>query len=529
MEPDTIYFNGEVHTLDSEDNVYEAVAVIDKKITAVGSNDEILKLQSKETHLVDLNCQTVLPGFTDAHIHLFSLGFNLSYVDCQLDSIEEVVEAIKKRAQTAKSEDEWIIGWGFDESKYKERRKPNKLDFKDVKNPVYITRYCLHEAVINEAGIQKANITVQTAIDGGFIDRTDNGEATGLLVEKAKNLIEDVLPPYTYESMKKAISLVNQYLLENGITTVHDAGLGFLIDSEKEFEVLKEMSEAGNLQVKIYAMVLAEYYSDFLKKYQNQQSEQLKIGSYKLFADGTLSGGTAALNAPYKDTEEKGMLLYTDEELKNKMKVAYDLNKQVAIHAIGDRAIDQAVRTFEALQQEYPNRDDRPRIEHTTVSNDDIRDRMKKINATPIPQPLLIYMAGDMYNLEKERLDNVFAVKSCMNQGLKPAGSSDGPVVDSSPFLGMHALMTRETISGKPVGKDQIIDVKTAVKMYTNHAAYAAFEEDEKGSIEAGKYADLVILPEGFMNFSAEEVKQTKVKMTIVNGEIVYEKKPCVL
>lgn len=526
QNPDIIYFNGEIHTMDAEENIYEAIAVKDGKIVAVGKNNEVLKLQAEATEIMDLHKKTVVPGFIDAHVHLFPFGFNLTYVDCQLDSVEEVVEAITERAKALDNEKEWIIGWRFDESKYKERRKLTKWDFQHIKNPVYITRYCMHEAVINEPAIQKANITSQTEVKGGIIECDDHGEMTGLLVENARNLVSDVLPQYTTENMKRAITLANQQFLKDGITSVHDAGLGFLIDSSKEFEVLKEMCEEGLLQIKMYVMVLAENYQEFYKKHKHEESDQLKIGALKLFADGTLSGETAALFEPYKDSTNKGMLLYTDEELKRNMKIAYDLNKPVAIHAIGDRAIDQAIRTFEALQEEYSGNEHRPRIEHTTVSNKSLRQRMKKINAIPVPQPTLIYTAGDMYvtNVEKERLDNVFAIKSLINEGLKPAGSSDIPVTDISPLIGMASAMTRKTIKGITIGKEQIIGLKDAIKLYTNNAAHAAFEEDIKGSLEVNKVADLVVLPEGFMDFSAEEVKQSEVEMTIVNGTIVYKK-----
>lgn len=524
QDPDTIYFNGDIHTLDAIDSVHEAVAIKGQTILAVGSDDSMLRLKTKETNLIDLKGKTVLPGFIDAHIHLFSLGFNLSYVNCHRNSIEEVVQAIQQRAKATKCEDEWIIGWGFDESIYKEGRKLSKWDLQDIKNPVYITRYCLHEAVINEVALSKLNITEDTFVHGGLIERTETGEATGLLVEKATHIVENVLPPHTYEQMREAIELANQYLLERGITSIHDAGLGFLMDPNQEFAVLKDMSDLGSIQVKMYVMVLAEYYQEIVNKYAHLETEQLKMGALKLFADGTLSGKTAALFEPYSDTNEKGMLHYTNEALQEKMKIAYDLKKQVAIHAIGDRAINQAVQLFETFQQAYPDRDHRPRIEHTTISNDNIRVRMEKLGAIPVMQPTLVYMAGDTYYLDKKRLDNVFAVKSFIDHGVSPVASSDSPVVDCSPFLGMYALMRRETKNGKKIGKNQIVDLKTAIAMYTKNAAYAAFEEETKGSIEVGKDADFVVLPASFIHFSAEEVKQTHVEMTIVNGNIVYQK-----
>jgi predicted amidohydrolase YtcJ len=516
--PDVIYFNGEVHAFDLDENVYEALAVKKGRIIAVGSNDTICSFQSKETRLINLHHKTVIPGFIDAHIHLFKLGFNLSYVDCRLDSIGAVRQAIWERAKMCKNQEEWIIGWGFDESLYKEGRKLNKWDFEDIKNPVYITRYCLHEAVVNEAAMRRTGITNSTEINNGIIEKDKTGEATGLLIEKAMSLAEDALPPYTEESMEKAIRLANQHLIKNGITGVHEAGMGFLIDPYMEFNVLEQMSKAGTLHVRMYLMILGEYFKDFMETHQHVGTEKLKLGSMKLFADGTLSGQTAAVMEPYKETEIKGMLLHSDAYYEEYLALAQELNKQVAIHAIGDRAIDQVLRIFEI----HPRRDLRHRIEHTTLSNEMILKRMKDLHAIPIPQPLLLHMAGDMYELKDEFLENVFAVKSFVDNNLMPAGSSDAPVVDCNPLLGIYAAMTRETLTGKVIGKDQKIMLKDAIKMYTINAAHASFEEGNKGSIETGKFADFTILPEGFMQYSAEEVKQTKIEMTIINGQIIY-------
>lgn len=513
--------------MDDSDSVHEAIAIQNGRISALGSSEEILRLKSETTKLVNLNNKTVLPGFIDAHQHLFPLGFNLTYVDCRLNSIEEVVEAIEKAAEQSKTESEWIIGWGFDESLYKEKRKLNKWDFSHVENPVYITRYCHHEAVINEVAIQKANITNETVVDNGIIEKNDQNEITGLLIEKAMLLVEKELPPYTEENMTKALQLAIQKNLENGITAVHDAGLGFLIDPYKEYKVIKKLDDQGMLHLQIYLMVLAEYFNEFLEEMEHQETNNVKFGPMKLFLDGTLSGKTAAVVNPYKNSDDRGMLLYTDEELKRYVKFAHDKGKQVAVHAIGDRAVEQILSIYETVNNENPREDVRHRIEHTTLSNEKILSRMKEMKIIPVPQPALIHTAGDAYveNLEEEFIDNIFSIRQFISNGLMPAGSSDSPVIDCSPFLGIYAAMTRETVNGQVVGEKEKITLKSALKMYTINAAHASFSEQEKGTIEVGKCADLVVLPEAFMNFTAEEIKQTEVEMTVVNGQVVYENK----
>ena len=522
---DCIYYNGDIHAFDKENHIYQAVAIKNDKIVFAGTDEMILAQQTSRTNVINLHRQTMLPGFIDAHLHIFPLGFNLSYVNCQLNSIEEVVEAIKEQASKTTDENEWIMGVGFDESLFKEGRKLNKWDFEEINNPVYIVRYCLHEAVVNHTAIEKANITNELSIKNGVIERNKDGEATGLLKENAMSLVKDVLPPYNIENMTNAIQLANQHLLENGITSVHDAGLGFFVDPYKEFEVLQLAAKDKKLQVKMYLMVLAEYFEQFYDKNKDAETNQLKFGSMKLFSDGTLSGETAALLEPYKDSTQNGMLLYSDEEMSEYVKVAHKMNKQVAVHAIGSRAIEQVLRVYEANLKKHPLENPRHRIEHATITNDDLIQKMRELNVVPVSQPSLIYAAGDTHNAVIERENNkYFAYKSFINKELQLAGSSDSPVVDVSPFLGIYAAMKRRSIKGNIYNEDECLTLNEAIKMYTLNAAYAAFEEDVKGSIEVGKYADFVVLPEGFMSYTAEEVKKTKINQTIVNGEIVFSR-----
>ncbi len=527
MNADLILHHGTVITMDQNFQLAEAVAVKDGKILATGSNDDILQYSTSQTKIIDLEGKTVTPGFIDAHQHMINLGFNLANVNCRKASIEEVVSAIKKRAEASRP-DEWIIGWGYDEAGFKENRNLHKGDFEGIPNPVYIMRYCHHAAVVNEKALELAGITNETTVINGIIEKDDSGNVTGVLVEQGKSLVENVMPPYTKEQMKNAVKLANDEYIKDGITSVHEAGLGFFSDAFKEFDVLKEMKKEGTLNVRMYVMVLQEVFEEFLEAYSSYEwDDHIKMGSMKFFGDGTLSGKTAAVSQDFKNSPgEKGMLLYSYEDLLERAKIAHSQNKQIAVHAIGDRTINQVLDVYEKLYEDDPKPNLRHRIEHSTVSDETILARMNKLGAIPVPQPPLVYFAGDVYmeNLNEPAVQNVFANKNFIDAGLKPAGSSDCPIIPSSPLLGIAVAMDRMTINNRVFIPDQRVSLREALSMYTINAAYASFEEDLKGSLEEGKLADMVILPEGFLHFTPEEIKGTEIEMTIIGGEVVYSK-----
>lgn len=530
MKPDLILHDGTVVTMDDKNNVFEAIAVKNGRIAAVGSNEEILKLGSTDTKMVNLDGKTVLPGFIDAHQHMFSFGFNLLYVDCRTSSIEEMVSAIKERAKASRPDD-WIIGRGYSESYFKEKRKPTKWDFDGIDHPIFITRYCCHEAVVNEKALNIAGIRNNSIVVNGIIEKNDQGETTGVLVENAKGLVEKVMPTYTKQQMKEAIKLANEHYVKDGITSVHEAGLGFFTNAFEEFDVLQEMSEEGTLDVRMYLMILGESFDEFIKERASMEwNEKLTLGPLKLFTDGTLGGKTAAVTKDFKGSPgEKGMLLYSFKELEKLVANAHKQDKQVSIHAIGDRAINLVLDVYEKVQSDYPRVDNRHRIEHSTVTNHKILARMRQLGVIPVPQPALVHIMGDMYaeTLDVPEANNVFANKNFIDYDLKPAGSSDCPVIPSSPLLGISSAMSRKTISNNVLAPEQRLTLYEALSMYTINAARASFEEDIKGTLEVGKLADMTILPSGFLKFSAQEIKDAEVEMTMIEGEIVFNKALC--
>lgn len=518
-----IYYNGEIISLDKTNAIYEAIAIKEERIIALGKFEELKKWVDSNTKFVDLKGKTALPGLIDAHQHLFHSGFNLLYIRCNQASIKEMVEEIHKKAKELKPS-EWIIGWGYDEANFQEGRHPEKSDFKEIKNPIYISRYCEHTAVVNDAALHLTNITKQTTVKNGEIVRNSSGEAIGVLKEEAIKLVKQIMPAYTKEQMKEALKLSIHENLSKGITSVHDAGLGFFSDSfEQEYTVLKDMAENKELSIRIYGMVLEKFFKEAIKK---KQAENFKIGTMKLFADGTISGKTAAISIAYNETNHNGMLVYTEEELTEKVMFAHKLGYQIAIHAIGDRAVEQVIHAYEKAILTHPRKNHRHRIEHSMITNESLLKKMKTLEIIPVLQPTLIYQAGDVYqeNLHPTLYKQVFATKKMLNYYLFPAGSSDAPITPCSPFFAIYAAMSRKTKRGKVLAKENKISLEEALKMYTINAARASFDEENKGTLEVGKLGDMTIVPSGFMHFTEEKVKETTVEMTIIGGEIKYKR-----
>ncbi|MFK2826451.1 amidohydrolase [Bacillus sp. B190/17] len=525
---DTILYNGSIVAMDEEKRTYQAAALKDSKILALGNEQLMKNYSGPYTEAINLEGKTVLPGFIDAHQHIFNTGFNLLTINCDFSSSSEIVEAIKKRAEESHP-DEWIIGWGYNESNFSEDRPLDQYTFTDIENPIFIARYCLHTAVVNGRALELAGISRDTVIEGGIIEKDPHGKPTGILKEKAMELVKSVMPPHTEESLSEMVIRANHEYIRNGITSVHEAGLGFFSGSMEEFKVLQQLSEAKKLNVRIYAMILTDFFKHLngVKLQGNFGNENLKVGSVKLFCDGTLGGQTAAMSRPYANNRANtGIYMYSDQELENKITEAHQAGYQIAVHAMGDAAIEKILTLFEKALQTYPRSDHRHRIEHAAVTRDDLIQKMKDLGVIPVPQYGLIHDMGDIYMkvLDQPAYNYVFASKTFYDAGLKPAGSSDSPVIDFSPLAGIYAAMSRETKNKSVFLPEQRLSLVEAIETYTAFAARASFDENIKGTLEVGKLADMVVLPANFMQFSAEEVKNTEVDMTIIGGEIVFQR-----
>jgi len=482
MAPDLVLYNGEILSMDNKDTIAEAVAIKDGKIVQLGSFSNMKNLIHDQTTVIDLHGKTVLPGFIDAHQHIFQTGYNLMHVDCSKSSIQEIVSAIEEAAEE-KDENEWIIGWGLNEANIAEKRLPNADDLSHIPNPVYITRFCLHTAVVNDKALSIAGINQETPDpEGGEILRNGDGSVKGILRETAMDLVKKYLPPYSIPSLKEAVTFASNHYIENGITHVHEAGLGFLTGTMNELRALIEMSLDGTLDIRINGMILDSYFEEAkqLGLLTGFGNSRLKIGAIKMFADGTLSGQTAAVNETYTNSENnKGILIYSPDELSAKITAAHKSGFQVAVHGIGDRAIGHILSAYEKALELYPREDHRHRIEHCGIVNEHIVNRLKKSNIVTVPHPGIVHFAGDTYKnvLNEEVIKGLYALRTLLDAGILVAGSSDSPVIPCSPLIGMYTAMSRESVKGDKIVPQEGISLYEAVKMYTIHAAKAAFSE----------------------------------------------------
>lgn len=530
---DTVFFNGQVVTVDAGDRVTEAVAVKGNRIIAVGTNEEVKRLVDTRTRVIDLQGKSLLPGFIDSHLHITIYGTNKLGVDCKtrgIDSVRELLEALKEQAQKTPP-GEWVRACGFDEDKMAEKRYPTleELDQVSTEHPVFVMRTCAHHSVVNGPALSIAGYDRQTPDpQGGRIDRDQNGELTGFLVETAHMKMFE-LAAFTDDEYKLGLRLASEDFVKAGITSVHDAG-GYGPDN---FRAMQKAVQAGDVKVRIYAIVCALNESEeFVRRMidaglvTGTGDNRFRIGPAKVFTDGASIAPTMAMREPFAGREDdRGILYYEQDELNTILGEAHAKGFQITAHAQGDRAIEMLLNCFENALAEHPRENHRHRIEHAGVSAPDLTRRMARLGVVPIPNPAFIYDHGDGYvkNIG-ERVGHMFPVRDQIDQGIIAAGASDSPVTDFNPLIGIHAAVNRLSKTGQAVGANQRVSLLAAIRLFTWNGAYASFEEGVKGSIEAGKLADLIVLDGNILETAPEGIKDLKVELTMIDGELVYQK-----
>jgi len=519
MKAEAVFINGVIYTPSGR---AEALAVYSGRILKVGSKEEVSSLIGPKTNVIDLKGRFVLPGLIDAHVHLSGYGLALNQLDLRgFRSIEELKKAVREKVLSIKK-GEWVLGRGWDQELFEEKRYPTRWDLDEVapNNPVFLKRVCGHICVVNSIALKIASITKGTKDPpGGKIDRDKEGEPNGILREEAIDLVYKKIPPPSLDQLKESMERAIKEAVKRGLTTIH------FICSDRfpdEIRALQLLKREGKLLLRVY--LIPPY--EFLEKLEETGiftgfgDSMLRIGAIKILEDGSLGGRTAALEEPYADMpEKKGMLIYSPEELKEMVLKIHKAGFQAAIHAIGDRAIKVTLNAIENAVK-YEPRDHRHRIEHASVVSPEIIERMKKLNVVAVCQPHFIFTdfwAKDRVGPERARW--VYALKS-LKENIVVAGSSDCPVEPIDPLKGIWAAVTRPFLP-----KNEKLTVEEAIEIYTRGGAYASFEEDEKGTIEEGKLADLVVLSEDPTKIDSEKIKEIAVDMVVVDGKIVYERR----
>ena len=530
---DLVLHNATIYTMDAENPVASAIAIKGDRILAVGTRSDVAKLTGKGTEVVNLKQATVLPGLIDSHVHFQSIGTRELLVDCYWKPKAEILDAIAVAVAGAASVDEWIRGAGFNEAVWDPPISPNKDDLDPVSpdNPVYITRYCGHQAWVNSRALEIAGITKDTPDpDQGTIVREADGEPTGLLMGTARGLVSQHIPSeWTPEQLKRATILADERLASVGLTSVHDAGSGL-----STINLMKELYEEGLIKVRVYQMAR---YRDVMTHFDEPKiglfGDRYTIRSVKFGADGALGARSAAMLEPYTDRHDYSGLLYVEEdELAGQISDLLAIGFQSRVHAIGDRGNRVTLNAFEKALQQVPVNDHRLAIEHAQILHLDDIPRFAELGVVASMQPL--HATEDMLFAEDrvgpERILGGYAWRSLLDLGVVIAGGSDAPVSPPNPIWGIHAAVTRQDRNNNPPGgwyPEQSVTREEALKMFTLDAAYAAFEEDIKGSLEQGKLADLVVIDRDIMDGSmvaADDIWKAEVLMTMIGGEFVYEK-----
>lgn len=527
----TAFINGEVITINRNDEVFEACLVEGNKIIAVGTSDEIMKQMTPSATIFDLEGKSVLPGLIDAHMHLYLFGNTIIHLDCKEPVIHSIDELLQKLAAiVSETEKGKIIRvFGFNELKVKEKRYPTieELDCLTTEQPIVITRTCGHIGMVNSAGLKVLGIDDTTPNPlGGTIEKDSSGKLTGRLIENAFLDFSERIP-YSEEELFQALEKAQAQLFQYGITSVHDAG-GF---DENSFRIMQIASQQKRIKTRIYAMIGTLNNCERFTKNMlaagvltNTGNEFFKIGPAKLFTDGSSTGPTIATREPYtSDPTNYGYLMYTEGELYAIFSEAHRKGYQLTVHAQGDKAIEQYLTVVERLLKEYPREDHRHRVEHLGVCPPDLQEKVQQLKMIPILNPSFPYEFGESYIQNYgERTNYMYAANDLLKKDVIVGAGSDAPITTVSPFVGMYMAMTRETSEGTMFGQGQKVSLMDVIRMYTYNAAYSSFDEGIKGSIEVGKLADLAILNTSIINCPIEEIPKIRAMATMIDGEIVY-------
>jgi predicted amidohydrolase YtcJ len=486
-----------------------------------------LRAKYANARVIDASGATILPGLTDAHGHLYGLGLSLDVVPLvDTTSYEEVISRVKERAASAGA-GEWIIGRGWDQNDWPVKEFPTHeaLDAAVPDHPVFLRRIDGHAAIANAMAMRMAGVNAETRDpDGGRVIRDASGNPTGVFVDAAMDLVERSVPKPSPEQRKARVLAAAKEIAANGLTEMHDAG----IDAET-ITAVQELIDEKRFPIRVYAMLGdddALLDSWFKSGPLLDYGGRLTVRAVKLYADGALGSRGAALLAPYSDDPaNSGLMLATPEHLLDVAKRARTSKFQVNTHAIGDRGVRNVV---DAYTNAGITAAERYRVEHLQVISPQDVPRLVQHGIIASMQPT--HATSDMYwaeaRLGPERVKGAYAWRTILNAGGRLALGSDFPVESVNPFFGIYAAVTRQDQKGWPEGgwrPSEKLTLPEALRGFTSDAAYAAFEEKTRGTIEPGKLADFTIVDGNFLAMPASDLFKTKVKYTVVGGEVVYE------
>ena len=530
---DIILHNGRINTLDEAGTVYSAVGAANGIVAALGSDEELRRLMSPETEVIDLKGATMFPGFMEAHNHLTIFGYLIDGIDLSASKakkMDDILALTKARAETLPA-GSWIKGSRYAEYFLAENRHPTRHDLDQVspQHPVILYHTSFHACVLNSVAIKMLGISRETTSpQGGIIEKDpDTGDPTGVLHDQS---MMDVFNKLFFEDLA-AMTKQERIELCAGATESY-AKLGFVFAADalvvpQTLDMYQETLAAGRLRIRIYTMNHDEKAGPLTESRIRTGfgSDRLRIGPIKIFADGGMSNRTAAVSKPYLcPPNDTGLKIQSREELIDKVKRYDALGYQIAIHAQGDVGISDTLDAFEAALGPKSDNLLRHRIEHAGALYPGLLKRAVNMNIAASVQPVFLSELGDGFfeAFGPDLAHQLYPFKSMLKAGMKIGGSSDCPVSNLDPRIALRDAVIRRTPSGEIIGPQETLTMEEAIRLYTQGSAYLSFDENRNGSIKVGKRADFTVMAADPRRVSPEEVPQIPISMTVVGGEIVY-------
>ena len=525
VAPDYVVINAKVFTIDEDQPQAEAFAVKSDRFTAVGSSSDMRNLASSGTEIIDAEGMTVIPGFIDAHSHPSSAGVNeLVQVNADLRSITEIKEALRQRAAITQ-EGQWVRAFKYDDTKLTEGRPINRFDIDEVvpNHPVVVGHRGGHTGVYNSMALALAGVTSETPDPpGGRFYRDSNGVLTGLAAERARYVFNSLIPSdSTREQRRDGVKLITELMTKAGLTSVHQTGA-----SRNDMIAYQDARADGGMRFRMYLFPRVQLFEDLVNAgiRTGFGDEVLRIGAVKFSADGSASERTMRMSTPFEGRpDDYGILTMSQEEIHEAVENAHRNDFQIGIHANGDVTIEMVLNAYERVQRLWPRNDPRHRIEHCSLVNPALLQRIKDLGVIPAPFYTYVHYHGNKWvEYGEEKMRWMFAHKSFLDYNIPVAPASDYTPGPFEPMMALQSMVTRKDFDGRVWGPNQRITIDQAMRICTLNGAYASFEENIKGSITAGKLADFVILADDPHDVDPDNIKNIEIVRTVVGGTTMY-------
>ena len=531
---DLILYNGNFITMDKNNPKASAVAIENGKIAAVGNDEELLTFADEKTKIMDMKSKTVVPGFNDSHLHNVKYGIFTGCCDLShCTSLKELIDTTRKFInEKGIMHGDWVIGRGWNQDMFDIKIFPTRedLDLISKVHPIVMFRCCSHVVLANSMAMNVLGINEETKqVEGGFFDVN-----SGLFRETAKELVQVSIKSYDVSDLKCFIKNAGEDLLKQGITSIQADDFNMSVDYKHIVQAYQELAMEGNLPVRVTQQCLVanqKDLEDFIElNYKGLNiNDYYRIGPVKILADGSLGARSAAMREPYADVPDTtGMLVHTEEELKNMVVTAHKAGYQVAIHCIGDRTIDLALKCYDYARKNYPDNSLRHGIVHCQITDEEQLKRIKEMDLLVYAQP--IFLDYDLHIVE-DRVGKALASTSynfgrLVRDGVHISMGTDSPVEKFNPMPNIYCAVSRKDSKGYPQGgfyPEQCMTVEESIRAYTYESAFCTYEEDIKGMIKQGYFADMTVLSDDIYKINHEKLLDVNVEMTIVDGKILYD------